>query len=252
MKFLWICFSALLSAAAPLSVFAADEKIIAVTEEFVPFNYTENGKLSGYSVAVAQELLSRSGLTYEMASYPWARAYQMAQTSPNVLIFTIARTAERETKFHWIGALAKRKIYLYKLAKRSDIKANKLEDVKKYLVAVNRNDAAQKTLEENGFVAGKNIDLSPNDMSSLNKLMLSRVDFITGNELSIHHLAKTAGISPEQIERSALLIDQGEYFIAMSRQSSPAVVNKLQSEFSDMRKNGSLKKIASSFHLSEF
>jgi polar amino acid transport system substrate-binding protein len=151
----------------------AEEKVQAVTEEFAPFNYTENGSVTGYSTRVVEEMFRRAGVLYDVHIYPWSRTYKLAQTLPNVVIFTLARTPEREKQFQWIGALAKRRLYLYKLTARQDIKVDNIEGVKKYWVAVNREDAAEKLLLGMGFSYEKNLDLSPSDSSSLNKLWLA-------------------------------------------------------------------------------
>src|ERR1700761_8052778 len=89
------------------------EHLTAVTEEFRPMNYTENGELRGYTVDIVRELLARANIGYSLASYPWARTYQMAQRQPDVLIFSIVRTPEREKQFRWIAPVAKRRVYIY-------------------------------------------------------------------------------------------------------------------------------------------
>ncbi|MBC3920411.1 transporter substrate-binding domain-containing protein [Undibacterium sp. CY18W] len=230
----------------PLSLLAG-EKIIAVTEEYPPYNYTEQGKLQGYSVQLAKELLKRGHLDYQMQAYPWARAYQMAQTQPNVLIFSIVRQPERESQFQWIGTIAKREAYLYKLAARKDIRVNTIEDVKRYKVGVNKADITEDTLRQHGFEVGKNIDISPQDKSNINKLLLGRIDFIIGTELSMAYLCRQAGVSPDKLERSILLADHGDYYLAMSLQTPASVVNTLRAELTTMKKNGELKRIASQY-----
>ena len=63
-----------------------------VTEQFPPFNYRVNGVLKGASVEIIQALLVESKLDANISLYPWARAYEIAKHSPNVLIFSIAKT----------------------------------------------------------------------------------------------------------------------------------------------------------------
>lgn len=233
-------FSGLLTACLLLAATycAAAEPLTVVTEEFAPYNYTENGKLTGYSVKIVEELLHRADYTYTINSYPWARAYKMAQQLPNVLIFTMARTPEREAEFYWIGELADRKLYFYKLKSRGDLVVNKLDDVKRYKVGVNLGDAAEKLLLQEGFKVGENIDESPKEMSSLNKLLANRVDFITGNDQAMDYLVRTSTTPNVQLERSLMLINQGKYYIAMSKQTSPKLVKELQNAYAEMVKEG--------------
>jgi len=225
----------------------AQEKIQAVTEEFAPFNYTENGKVTGYSTRVVEEMLRRAGLPYAMNSYPWSRAYKMAQTLPNVLIFTLARTPEREKEFQWIGGLAKRKLYLYKLAARKDIRVNNIDDAKKYWISVNRDDAAEKLLIGFGFSYNNNLDLSPSDVSSLNKLLAGRIDFITGSDDTVSYLLQKSGIETSRLQRSITLVDQGEYYIAASKNTSPEIVRRLRAAYAQMDKEGVIRSMQPKF-----
>lgn len=219
----------------------AQEKIQAVTEEFAPFNYTENGKVAGYSTQVVEEMFRRAGVAYELHSYPWSRAYKLAQTLPNVVIFTLARTPEREKEFQWIGVLAKRRLYLYKLASRQDIKVDNIEGARKYWVAVNRDDAAEKLLLGFGFSYEKNLDLSPSDDASLNKLLAGRIDFITGSDYTIDYLLQKNGVPTGRLKRLLPLVDQGEYFVAASKNTPQAMVQRLRAAFEQMEKDGTIK-----------
>ncbi len=225
----------------------AQEKIQAVTEEFAPFNYTEGGKVTGYSTRVVEEMFRRAGVTYDLHAYPWSRAYKLAQTLPNVVVFTLARTPEREKEFQWIGALAKRRLYLYKLAARQDIRVEHVEDAKKYWVAVNRDDAAEKLLLGLGFAYDKNLDLSPSDESSLAKLLAGRIEFITGSDYTIGYLLQKNGVETSRLQRSLPLVDQGEYFVAASKGTPPAVVQKLRAAFEQMERDGTIKGLQPKF-----
>ena len=228
-------------------VVQAQEKIQAVTEEFAPFNYTENGKVTGYSTRVVEEMLRRAGLPYELHSYPWSRSYKIAQSLPNVVVFTLARTPEREKQFHWIGALAKRKLYFYKLASRKDIHVEKIDDVKRYRISVNRDDAAETLLIDMGFSYDKNLDLAPSDAAGLNKLLAGRVDFITGTDYTVDYLLQQAGADHNRLQRSIVLIDQGEYYVAASKGTSPEIVRRLREAYEQMEKEGVIKSLQPKF-----
>ncbi|HEX7641163.1 MAG TPA: transporter substrate-binding domain-containing protein [Burkholderiaceae bacterium] len=219
----------------------AQETIQAVTEEFAPFNYTEDGKVTGYATRVVEEMFRRADVPHELHSYPWSRSYKLAQTLPNVVIFTMARTPERENEFQWIGALAKRRLYLYKLAARTDIKIDTIDDARRYRVSVNRDDAAEKLMLGLGFSYEKNLDLSPSDTQGLSKLLAGNVDFITGSDFTIGYLLQKNGIGTGKLRRSLQLVDQGEYFVAASKSTPPAIVRRLRSAYEQMEKDGTIK-----------
>ncbi len=242
------CFAILAGFLCMLSLHAqAQEKIQAVTEEFAPFNYTENGKVTGYSTRVVEEMLRRAGLSYELNSYPWSRSYKLAQTLPNVVIFTLARTPERENAFQWIGTLGKRRLYLYKLASRKDIQVESIDEAKKYWISVNREDAAEKLLLGFGFSYDRNLDLSPSDVASLNKLLAGRIDFITGSDYTVGYLLQKAGVKAGRLQRSITLVDQGEYYVAASKSTSPEVVRRLRAAYEQMEKDGVIRSMQPRF-----
>ncbi len=51
-----------------------------------------------------------------------------------MLSAAVVRKPEREVLFHWIGPIADRNIYLFKLKSRTDIKLKSVEDAKMYEV----------------------------------------------------------------------------------------------------------------------
>lgn len=226
---------------------SGDEKIFAVTEELPPYSFTENKKLTGFSVQVAEEILRRAGYDFQMNSYPWSRSYMLARTNPNVMIFTMARTAERENDFHWIGSLGARKLYLFKLAARKEIQIKNLDDVKRYKIGVDRNDALEQFLRERGFEIDKNLDRSPDEIANVNKLLIGRIDFIAGSDLTVSNLVRRLGLQVTQIERSILIVDQGQYFIAMSKTTSQDVVDRLRMAYLEVQETGLFSELRSKF-----
>lgn len=70
-----------LSGAAALSAMA--QTITVVTEEYPPYNFRDaDKKITGMATEVVEAVLKRAKLDYKVDIYPWARAYQMAQTHP--------------------------------------------------------------------------------------------------------------------------------------------------------------------------
>lgn len=209
-------------AAAPLTV---------VTEEFPPYSYAQGGKLGGYSVEVVRAALDGAGLDYSMNIYPWARAYQMGRAQPNVLIFSIVRTPQRERQFQWIAQIARRNTYLYKLAKRRDVQVASVEELRRYRVAANRGDIVEEQLHELGVEA----DLSNQDQTSLRKLMAGRVDLMVASEASLKGICTSAGVPRSLLERSMAMPGLADYYVAASLGTPAATVRLLRAEFDKLR-----------------
>ncbi|NJN47058.1 MAG: transporter substrate-binding domain-containing protein [Candidatus Competibacteraceae bacterium] len=71
-----------------------------LTEELPPLNFTQDGKLMGFSVDVVREIQRRVGNTDSIEVVPWARGYKAALERPNTVLFSTARTQEREPFFN--------------------------------------------------------------------------------------------------------------------------------------------------------
>lgn len=241
------CAAALLLALCAQPALAV--KLTVVTEEFAPFNYTRDGRLNGYAVEVVQELLARAQLDYSIASYPWSRAYEMAIRQPDVLIFSMARSPEREGKFMWIAPLAKRHAYLYKLAARRDITLHEISDVAHYRVATNRGNLAQLQLQTLGQLPSQQMDLSNVDQSNLKKLMAGRADFIVATEHSVQALCATAGVPLAMLERTLPMPGDSTYFLAASLATSPATVRRLRGAYEQLQKTPFIKRAAEKYNI---
>jgi polar amino acid transport system substrate-binding protein len=89
------------------------EPLIAYTEDFPPFNYQdEAGKPAGFAVELLADVMKAASVDYRIEFVPWARALQSAKTQPNTLVFTTARTPDRERVFDWIGPFSARRTVL--------------------------------------------------------------------------------------------------------------------------------------------
>ena len=57
---------------APLSAPLADT-LHFVTEEYAPFNYTKDGKITGIAVEQVEAIAKAAGIDYTLEIMPWAR-----------------------------------------------------------------------------------------------------------------------------------------------------------------------------------
>jgi polar amino acid transport system substrate-binding protein len=80
-----------------------------LAEENLPFSYRQGAR---YRATALQWSVLRwiARLPYQMDIQPWARIYTTTLAKPGTLMFPVARTAEREDKFRWIGPLVANRI----------------------------------------------------------------------------------------------------------------------------------------------
>lgn len=150
-----LCILGFLLAVCPARISQAHELQI-LTEELKPYNYLDEstGNPAGFAVDVVNLLLKQTGIKAandKIKIYPWARAYKIAQKQKNTLLFTMARTSPRESLFKWVGPIAPRCIWLWKLKEREDIVIRSFEEAKNYSVGGPIGHAATQYIESLHF-----------------------------------------------------------------------------------------------------
>lgn len=130
------------SASAQVSA-NADEvsRLLYMTEEYHPYNYTRNGSVEGVSVDILHEVWRRLGVESfpTVRVYPWARAYRMLGKREGTVLFSTARIPEREGLFQWAGPISTVRFVLIGL-KHKNIRLSCMEDVQAYSVGTVRHD----------------------------------------------------------------------------------------------------------------
>ncbi|WP_241566972.1 ABC transporter substrate-binding protein [Hahella sp. KA22] len=227
-------------AISPTNLPAAEIKV--VTTDFPPYSFEENGEIGGMATEVVKAVLAKSGVgVSSFRVYPWARAYKLAQTEPNTLIYSIARSSEREPMFKWVGEIAPFRVNLYKLKSRSDINISSLEDAKRYVVGGEYQDIKQDYLVKQGFEVGKNIVLMPEDELNIRMLFAKRIDLIPFSEFSLPVMLKQEGFAPAEVEK-VLTLDGISYnlYMACSLGTPDATVDSLRSALQTLWDKGEI------------
>ncbi len=225
----------------------ASEPVRIVTEEFPPYNYTDQGRITGLSTDVVEAVLKELRLQGNIQSLPWARAYDTARNTSGVLIYSIGRTPERETLFKWVGVIAPTDYYLYAQPGKA-FKIESLDIAKQYQVGTVNQDVGEHFLVAHGFVKGQNLQSSVKYELNYQKLKLGRIDLWIMSELTANHLARHAGDDPTKtlakVYRINDLSSEG-YYMAFGNQTPDATVAQFRKGLDAIKKNGtfdSLKK----------
>ena len=134
----------------PQSISAA-VKLTILTENLPTLNYLKNGELVGYSVDIVKEIQRRVGSQEQIKVLPWARAYNMALTEDNIVLFSITYTEERKNSFKWIcPLLTKRDILVAR--KNSGISIKSIEDAKKVARIGTIRDDSKRTITYKSWI----------------------------------------------------------------------------------------------------
>ncbi|MEE9418668.1 MAG: transporter substrate-binding domain-containing protein [Desulfatiglandaceae bacterium] len=230
-----------------ISAFAQELKI--VTENYPPYNYEENGKVKGVSTEIVRAVLKEMGLNIKITVYPWARTYRLALEEPNTLIYSIARTPEREHKFKWVGVIAPADQVLLSLKERTDIKLNNLDDTRKYKIGTVRDDVIEHHLLSNGFKVGKNIDRCNNYNSNIKKLLRKRIDLCAIGKLVGYNILRKIGHEPGDTVKQVYRFDvlSKGVNMAFQKDTPDEVVNKFRRGLKKIKENKTYDKILSKY-----
>lgn len=229
-----------LAVAAP----AAAESLTVVTEEMPPFNYSENGKVTGMATEVVRATLERADLPGEFQVLPWKRAYQTALDRPDVLIYSIGRNPEREDKFQWVGVIAPVNLYFFKLRRRDDIALGAVADARQYKIGAVSGDYTADFLRSRGFEPDVNLDVTGSFTLNLRKLFGGRIDLVLVDELTIAALLREEAASGRPYRMAdldkALFVEElstGMY-MAFSRGTSEATVAAAREALAAIKADG--------------
>lgn len=222
-----------------MAAFSA-ESIRILTEEYPPYNFTENGKITGFSTEVVNAVLKEIKLQGDIQSMPWARAYETAQSTAGTLIYSIGRTTARDQLFKWVGVIAPADFYLFSL-RGKNLKLDQLDDAKKYQIGTVNEDVGEQFLVSKGFVIGKNLQSSVKYEFNYEKLKLGRVDLWIMGELTAYHLARQAGDDPAKVLAKAYRISElgsDGYYMAFGIKTPDALVDRFRNGLATIKKNG--------------
>jgi len=225
----------------PCAVSAAPLAIL--TEEFPPYNYTEDGRLHGISTDILRLMLAKAGMDVPVESFqvlPWSRAYQDALSHPGALLFSMTRTQEREGLFKWIGPIAPNRNVL--LARKGRLLGiNDFRQTLSLRVGAIRDDAGEQLLVAWGYPL-KLIDLTSDARSNMLKLESGRIDLFAYPETVFKWMAARSGRNVDDYETVFVLHD-GHVYFAVNRNTPDEIVQKLQKALDELKESGKVQEI---------
>ncbi|MGR3637229.1 MAG: substrate-binding periplasmic protein [Shimia sp.] len=223
MKTLAICALALTTATVAQ---AADVKLF--TEDYAPYNYLDNGELTGHGVDIIKEALSRSGVTADMEVTKWSRAISKAEQDADTCVFTTARTPEREERFNWAGPMYSEAIYLIqKIGANADV--DSVDAALTQKIGTQTGDFAVALMDRMGAT---DIDLAPDAEMTLKKLRAGRVDYMVALESAAKVAIDGGGIE------IAMEVSRNEFFMACSKTTNGEVIAKMDAAIGSILADG--------------
>lgn len=218
------------------------QAIRGVTEES-GYTWLSAGRVLGPASEVVAATMQRAGFTdYRAGIYPWARAYDMALQEPNVLIFMIARTPQREDRFKWAGEFMRIEYHLYKLRTDTEVVVRTLQDAKAYSVGVMRDDVRQQYLQSQGFTR---LVVSAQNGDNFRKLLHRQVQLVPMPERDVRQLCEESHIDCAVMLEKVYTLDalSTGLFMAYSKATPDDVVARTRAAFEKVKADGTLARL---------
>lgn len=233
------------------------------TEEYPPWNYTENGELKGYYVDVLLELWKKVGIDKtrdDIKVIPWARGYHYLKTDPNTALFSMARTEEREKLgILWVGPLETNKRTAIFAKKAKNYKFDSIEQVNKEfskggIGSVNKIGSLNKGATGQIFLQIGGTTKALHRVNTVDQLfgMLEsdRVSAITYNYANALYVMKKFKMKPSEYEVIYYMSPPktGGYF-GFNKDTDPALIETLQMALDELWQEGIVDKYYQEYNL---
>ncbi|MDP9810325.1 polar amino acid transport system substrate-binding protein [Rhizobium tibeticum] len=228
----------LLSICASSQAMAAG--VMLATEEYPPFSYRDGKTIKGASVEQVEKVMKDAGIDYKIEMMPWARAYNLAQTTPMSCVFTTAHSVKRDPMFRWVEPLlVDRNILITRSG--SGVTAKNLEEARPYTVGTQRDDYTEVTLKENGFTK---LDVATDFNATLRKLLNGRIDMMPISEIYFGKLK-----AQQPLEKLTVLSSQ-PMGIACEKSFPSDLLTKMQAALDKLIADGTQQTIFAKYGLS--
>lgn len=218
---------------------AADVRIL--TTEEPPTNYLAQQGVTGITTDVVREIQRRLNQTQDIELLPWARAYQVALSQPDVVIFTAGKTKEREAHgFYFIGPVVTRKHELWARS-ASEYQIQSIEDIKV-------NDLRLGAMRDDWRAAffkaqGVRVQEVPNHEQNLKMLLRGRFDLWVTSDIEARFLVRKQGIAANRL-KNVFVFKEAPSYILLSKGTSVETVTKWQQAFTSLQETGFLDRLA--------
>lgn len=192
-----------------------------VTTDLPPYVVRDGSQVTGSATGAVRAVLARLGIAPIFEVVPWPRAYAEALAIPNMLIYPIARTPEREGHFIWIDQVADYQVHLFRLAARADIVLQRLADAARYAVAGLARDVKTDYLA----VHGVRVQPVAHEIDAVAMLLHGRVDLVASDDLAMAARIRELGADPARVVPALPLPEISHpLYMALSRGTDPRIV----------------------------
>ena len=237
----WLSLVLLLTS---LSGRGADAPWRIITVEEPPASFPlAGGQLDGFVVDLVKALQHQLQDDSPIELMPEGRAMLTAQQQHNTLLFSFSRTAERETQFHWVLPVLRKRWQIY-LPAKSRLLLRSLTDLRKLnAIGVVRGDVREQYLIQQGLT---NLVAVNSHQQNLQMLQSGRVDAIAGDSLELAYQIRQ-NLVKSAAPKLALTLRSSDVYLIMPKDADAGLVKRWQHAAKTLQQSGELEQIAVSW-----
>lgn len=218
-----------------------------VTEEWAPYNYLEEDRLTGMTTEIVHAIMHLTGDDFEITLLPSMRSSLVLQTRSKTIMYSMFRTAERERLYKWVGPIAEESIHAWQRAGTAPL--DTLEQLMRAAQITTRHAGLlPDTLQAQGFT---NLDRSATENRQLYLMLLAgRTDVIAGDtDVGVAYYSRQTGIASGMLRQIPVELYRSQLFIAFSLDSEDTVVAAWAGALEQLRESGELERIKARYLL---
>ncbi|GAB1142608.1 substrate-binding periplasmic protein [Shewanella algae] len=208
-----------------------------LTETWPPMSYERHGRVDGYAVALVRALhhqVAASDKEPVIEVLPWARAMNIANQEPNVLLFATSINEQRRQEFDFVGPIAETRIQLYARMDDDFTPADLSQAVAAGNIALYRNSPAQILLKS---VPDEQLLISGFPQYSARQLLHKRVRYWCQADIAVQGVLRQLGQTPAAV-RPVLELANLRLYLAFSGGTAPERVEAWHKALLALQKTG--------------
>ncbi|MCU6434297.1 transporter substrate-binding domain-containing protein [Undibacterium sp. Jales W-56] len=221
-------------------VLVSAQNLDIYTEDWPPISYANaDKKAEGMAVEVVQALQERLGSTNVVQVVPWARGYNAVLEEPNVMLFTMGRSEEREKLVVLLGPVVISNTALYTRKGNAARLLAMGEGMRKLPVGAYHSSIFADTARKKGYT---NISEASKPQTIATMLLRGRFDLWVEGSLVVPSIIKEIGHAPDEVEQ-VMVLDSLELYLAFSRKTPASTIKAWEEAFRWLKKSGGYAKI---------
>ncbi len=218
------------------------EQYQVITEEWAPYNYQDNHQLTGMATEIVRAIMALTGDDFEILLLPSMRTTHTLQTRPKTIMYSMFRTAQRESLYKWVGPIIEEPIHAYQRANAPEQISSLAQLLQAPQITTRHAGLVPEVLQSKGF---NNLNKSVTTSLQLYRMLLAgRTEIIIGDtDAGVRYYSRQLNIAPDTLRKIPIELYRASLYIAFSHDCDDALVARWADALEQLRHSGELKRI---------